>query len=116
MLENFRTQIDIGIDGQDDDNGTDNNKEEEGFKNAPNTMNNTMEILATCASNDNDNIWGFVEWKTREKIPHNKKANNSRSYNTTIKSSEASKETNMENPEVGERNVKKPRNEVVDCR
>ena len=56
MLEKFRTQINLGIDGQDDDNGTDNNKEEDGFNNAHNTRNKVTAILATGASNDNKMI------------------------------------------------------------
>ena len=79
-------------------------------------MNNATAILATGASNDNDDIWVFVGWKTREKITHDGKANKSMSYNTMIKSPETSKETIMENPEVGELNVSKPKNEEVDCR
>ena len=115
ILEKFRTKIYLGIDGQHDYDGTDNNKEEDGFINSHNTMNNETAILATGASNNNDNILGFVGRKTREKIPHNGKANNSRSYHTIIKSSEPSKEASMENPEVEERNVIKPRSEEVDC-
>ena len=101
MLEKFRTQIDPGIDGQDDDDGTDNNKEEDSFNNAHNKMNNATAILATGASNDNDDVRGFVGWKTRKIIPHDGKTDNSTSYNTTIKTPETSKEARKKKTRSG---------------
>ena len=56
MLEKFITQINLGIDGQDDDDGIANNKEEDGFNNVHNTRNNATTILEMGASNDNTTI------------------------------------------------------------
>ena len=61
------------------------NKEEDKFINAQNKMNNATAILVMGASNDHENVWGFVGWKTRKKIPHNGKMDNSMSYNTNYK-------------------------------
>ena len=105
MLEKFKTQIDLGIDRQDEDDGTDNNTEEDGFKTAPNTKNNVTTILVTVASTDNTTI-KIPETSTE----HEQEQDNSPRINgARVKHSKSAPQllchgnyptTNMENPEV----------------
>ena len=82
-------------------------------------MNNATTILVTGASTDNTTI------KIPETSKEQEQDNAPRINGASVKHSESAPQllchgnyptTNMEHPEVGERNVQKPRSEEVNCR
>ena len=116
ILEKFRTQIGLGINGQDEDNGTDNDTEEDGFKTAPSTRNNATAILTTGASTDNTMINIIEKSKENEQEQGNAPRISSTRVKPQLLCHGNYLTTNMEHPEVGECNVQKPRSEEVNCR